>query len=99
MAIQFTQYLMPDGCKDIITIDRPPEIEEKAAAVVEAGFVFEAEMLSDYHTISLTMGDPEEEVDHFIELVPNGPKVLEAVDKLVSDAFEFATQQEGEGDG
>ena len=88
MSIPFTQFLMPDGRQDEQTIDRPREIEEMATVVIESGLRFEMELLSDYRTVSLTVVDPEDGVDLFIELAENGPGVLDAVDKLVRDAHQ-----------
>ena len=88
MSIPFTQFLMPNGRRQEITVDRPAEVEKMAEAVIASGLRFEAEMLSDYQTVSLTAGDPAEGIDHFMELAPNGPKVLDAVDKLVRAAFD-----------
>ena len=81
MSIPFTQFLLPDGRQGKITIDRPAEVEKMAEAVIASGLRFEVEMLSDYKTVSLTAGDPVEEIDHFMELAPNGLKILDAVDK------------------
>ena len=86
MSIPFTQFLMPDGRQQSIDIDRPAEIEEMAQAVIASGLRFEVEMLRDYRTVSLTVSDPVEGVDLFMEFVPNGPAVVDAVDKLVRAA-------------
>ena len=94
MSIPFVQFLMPDGRQKPKFIDRPPEIEAMAAAVIESGLRFEVEMLSDYRTVSLTVADPVEGVDLFIELAPNGPEMLDAVDKLVRDAHQSLVAQE-----
>lgn len=83
-GIPFTQFLMPDGRREQVWIDRPAPIEERAREIIAAGYRFECEMLSDYRTISLTIGDPVEEEDIEIELCQNGPAVPEAVDRLVT---------------
>lgn len=80
--IPFTQYLRPDGKKQLIFIDRPDEIATVAKHVTDKGFRFEAEVLTTGH-VSLTVFDPEDEVDIAIKVVPNGPEVVEAVDELV----------------
>lgn len=82
-GIPFTQFLMPNGRREAVWINRPAEIEEKAQAIISAGYVFECEMLSDYQTVSLTIGDPKEEMDLEIEVVPNGPRVPEAIDRMI----------------
>ena len=94
-GIQFTQYMMPDGHKEEMVIDRPPEIEEQAEQLkaLDPPAIFEMEMLRDYRTISLTierdslgeLGDTEVLAS---EMVPNGPEIPEAVDRLVIAAYD-----------
>jgi hypothetical protein len=80
-TIPFTQYMRPDGRPVSVSVNRPSDIAEKAAAIIARGLVFECEELAD-GTVSLTITDPDEgDVD--IELVPNGPGVPAAVDRLV----------------
>jgi hypothetical protein len=81
-AIPFTQYLMPDGRKNSVWIDRSAPIAEKAKTIIAKGYVFECEMLGDYRSISLTITDPKEG-DVEIEVVPNGPEVPEAIDRMI----------------
>lgn len=81
-SIPFTQYLMPDGKKAEVTIDRPDDIAAKAREIIARGFRFECEMLSDRKSISLTITDPDEG-DLDIEVVQNGPDVPLAVDRMV----------------
>lgn len=87
MSIPFTQYLMPNGRRAEESIDRPADVEEKARAVIDAGYFFEMELLSDYRTVSFTVADREAGVDLEIELVKNGPEVPAGVDRLVERAF------------
>lgn len=86
--IPFTQYMRPDGrslerlfgrTKDV-TIDRPDHVADKAQQIIAAGYRFECEILSTGE-VSLTITD--DEADHAIEVVPNGPGMGEAVDRLV----------------
>lgn len=79
--IPFTQYLMPDGRPRRITIERPAEIEAKASEIIARGWTFEAEMLSDYATVSLTVSDGD--CDVAIEVASNGPEIPNAIDRLV----------------
>lgn len=80
-AIQFTQYMRPDGRAVPVWIERPAEIAAKAEAIVARGLCFECEQLAT-GDVSLTITDPDEgDVD--IEVVPNGPEVPAAVDRLV----------------
>lgn len=85
--IPFTQYLMPNGRQSPVTIDRPQDIATKAFAIIERGYRFECEMLSDYCTVSLTIANDDD--DHEIEVVPNGPEVPIAIDRMVK---RFATK-------
>ena len=79
--IVFTQYLLPDGHPDLVWIERPAEIVAKAKAIQDAGYYFECEMLSDYLSVSLTIAN--DDGDHAIRVVPNGPAVPEAIDEMI----------------
>jgi hypothetical protein len=79
--IPFTQYLMPNGRKSPVLIDRPDDVAAKARAIIDRGYRFECEMLSDYSTVSLTIADDDD--DHEIEVCPNGPEVPVAIDRMV----------------
>lgn len=79
--INFTQYLRPDGRAVPVRIARPVEIAAKAEAIIARGFRFECEQLSS-GDVSLTITDPDEG-DMDIEVVPNGPEVPAAVDRLI----------------
>ena len=81
-AIPFTQYLMPNGRRDSVWIERPAPIVEKAKAIIAKGYAFECEMLSDCRSVSLTITDPDEG-DLDIEVVANGPDVPVAIDRMV----------------
>ena len=90
MTIPFTQYLMPNGRKVQDSIERPPEVEEKSRAVIEAGGAFEMEMLrvpTGLPNVSITCSYDEEDIAH--RLCVNGPDVLDTVDKVVDDAHRF----------
>ena len=78
--IEFTQYKLPHGRAVPVRIDRPDPVYEKARRLMEAGYVFECEVLTDGE-VSLTITD--DEADHAIEVCPNGPEVPAAVDKLI----------------
>jgi hypothetical protein len=84
--IWFTQYMMPDGRREPVQILRPDDIAKKAAFIQSKGYTFECEMLSDMRTISLTITDDEGDFD--IEVVPNGPEIPIAVDRLITRAAE-----------
>lgn len=78
---------MPDGHKRDTFIVRSAEIEKLSETVENAGYVFEIEMLSDYATISMECVNERDEDDVIAsEIVPNGPEVPLAVDRLVQVA-------------
>lgn len=82
--IPFTQYLRPAGRTRVVRIDRPAEVEATAHRLIDAGVRFEAEVLTTGE-VSLTAEDRDGE-QLAIEVVPNGPGVSEAVDRLVAAA-------------
>ncbi len=86
MSIEFTEFMLPNGKRRPVNIDRPDQIEDKARKIVEAGYVFECEVLRT-GMISLTVADPHEDRDVEIVLVPNGPQVPVGVDTLVERAY------------
>lgn len=83
--IPFTQYLRPHGKKTLITIDRPQSVYDKAMKIIEAGYVFEAEVLTT-GMVSLTIGGKHTDV--CMELVMNNEAVPAAVDKMIN-GFNF----------
>lgn len=86
--IPFTQFIRPNGRPVPVRIDRPDDIASKAAAIIVRGYRFECEHLST-GDVSLTItNDKHGDVD--IEVVPNGPEVPAAVDRLVSRFFAAA---------
>ena len=78
--IAFTQYMRPDGRPVPVRIDRPDDIAAKAHSIIARGYRFECEQLMD-GDISLTITD--DEADHDIEVVPNGPEVPAAIDRMI----------------
>lgn len=80
-CITFTQYLRPFGRPTPVTITRPDDISRKAVEIRERGFRFECEELWTGE-VSLTISN--DDGDHDIELVDNGPGVPAAVDRLIS---------------
>ena len=84
----FTQYLRPDGRPREQLFEASDEIEALARELHAAGVALECEVLMD-GTVSLTAEreDDEGEVEQLaMELVPNGPGVPPAVEKLIRDA-------------
>lgn len=89
--ISFTQYLMPDGRRQEVQIERPKEIEDLALEAYRQGWALECEMLPDYETVSFTITD-DLEGDLAHELCKNGPEVPEAVDRLLRKVPELVKQ-------
>lgn len=79
-AIYFTQFLLPDGRKKIISIDRPDPVVSKADAIKRHGFRFECEVLTT-GDVSLTISDDDQ--DHAIEVCANNEAVPATVDRLI----------------
>lgn len=80
--VPFFQFLRPDGRATLTHIMRPEAVADKARAIIEAGFRFESEILTTGEA-SFTISD--QDGDYAVEICPNGPEVLDAVDKLVMD--------------
>jgi len=79
--IPFTQYMMPYRRKVKFTITRPKEIYDRAMQIIDAGYCFEAEVLTT-GIVSLAISD--DECDHDMELANNGPEVLLAIDQMIN---------------
>lgn len=84
MSIKFTQYLMPDGRKEPVKIDRSENIERMAEEIIKKGYKFEIEMLRN-GSISMTCENDDPPISH--QICQNGPAVMEAVDTLVLEAY------------
>lgn len=84
----FTQHLRPHGKKRSIEIKVPEAIETMAESLLLQGVKFEAEVLTTGE-VSLTAEtwnvDEVGALAH--EIVPNGPEVTEAVERLVHTAM------------
>lgn len=96
IAAEFTQYLLPDGRTKEVTIDISDDLRSQYENIRNAGARLECEVLTTSE-VSLTITDPEEGVDFAIQVVPNGPDVPKAVDRLIrgfSDEDYFAWQDE-----
>lgn len=92
MSIPFTQFLMPDGRKRRIVINRPAVIEALAARIIADGYRFEIEMLQTGEvSMEIVKDVPEPEPDDCLGgiICVNGPSangilgVPESVDKLI----------------
>jgi len=92
--IPFTQFLMPDGRRTPIEIDRSTSVEESAHRLISLGCHFDIEMLSTGE-ISMTCEDDRWEDEPVLahEICPNGPEVPIAVDRLVATAAKTFTSR------
>lgn len=88
--IQFTQYLLPSGEPRRVTINRPMAVVDQARRIIERGARLETELLRTGE-VSLTIEyehDNNGEIESLAhEVVPNGPEVPLAVDRLIATAF------------
>lgn len=86
MSIPFTQFLLPHGQKRRVTIDRPPQIEEMASQLILMGCKFEIEVLQ---TSEISMETMDSQGNAILgEVCQNGPAVGEAVDRMITAAYE-----------
>lgn len=94
--IPFTQYLMPDGRKREGGFERPADVEALAHRMLEAGLVFECEVLGN-GLVSLTVTDPTGDegapVDLDGEVTANNASIGAAVDRLIRRAA-LASEEE-----
>lgn len=79
--IPFIQFVAPNGHTREVTIEVAPDVAATARAAIAMGLSFECEVLMSGEA-SLTITHPEDG-DLDIEVVPNGPGVREAVERLV----------------
>lgn len=85
--IPFIQYLRPSGRKQIVMFQAESNLCKAADNIRNHGFLFACEVLTDDVTVSLTIED--EFADYAIEIVPNGPGVVDAVKRLI-EGFDLA---------
>ena len=83
VGVPFTQYTLPHGAmRDVIT-HVPAAMFEKVQSILDAGYVFECEVLST-GIVSLTITDRD--VDDFIcVLAHNNRDVLTKVQQMIAD--------------
>ena len=91
MEIPFTQYLLPDGRKRSVRINRPDEIATKAQRLIDIGCRLEIEMLRTGEISMSVEREPVGDDDDGVlamEVCNNGPEVPARVDKMISEASE-----------
>lgn len=85
MSIPFTQFMLPNGRRVQVSVDRSSEVEEKAQKLISEGFAFEVEILRNgVVNMDCNRGD----VILGQELATNDTDVPEKVDRLVNKAYE-----------
>jgi hypothetical protein len=84
--IPFTQFMLPNGRKVPVTIDRPDAVALKAGKVIARGGQFACEVLTT-GGVSFTVEYDDEDI--CIEVCQNGPQVFAAVDRLVEEACRY----------
>ncbi len=82
MPVPFTQYLLPNGRRRLITIEVDSDVQEMAEDIIREGHRFEAEVLTTGE-VSLTIFDEDTEEDVAIVLVRNRKGVREAVQEMI----------------
>lgn len=110
MGIPFTQFSLPNGASTPVYTSDPaytPEVLEKAQKILDAGFVFEIEVLTT-RAISATIGDPVVEIDVAHSVSGNDAEVPAGIaamilafnidDNLASRAAYEADTEEGTED-
>lgn len=84
--VPFIQYMLPDGRKKPVMIDRPDNIAAVADNIRSHGFRFEIEVLRT-GLVSMTVSD--DDGDYHQKICRNGPAIPDAVDTLIS-TFDLA---------
>jgi hypothetical protein len=89
MSIPFTQYILPNGRTEPVTIEMPAELERKARELITNGCHFDIEIL---HTGIVSMTCEKDDDMLSIELSENGPAIMDAVTRLVEGAYAQVNQ-------
>jgi hypothetical protein len=84
--IVFTQYLRPHGRPVRVWVTRPAPVVAQALRLQALGYHFDIEELMN-GTVSMTVERGGDDLPLAIELCPNGPAVLAAVDRLMAAAI------------
>ena len=98
MSIPFTQFLMPDGrARPVLFNGCTRETEAKAKFLIEHGYCFEIEMLSDFATVSAEvvhrfkhpdLADEDPEVIAGT-ITRNGPASTTGINEMVTQAYDL----------
>lgn len=88
MSIEFIQFMYPNASRVPVSIEMPEEIEKLANELKAEGCRFEIEALPGLGIVNMDIQPPGGEGTFAVEVVPNGPEVVEAVTRLVRNAHE-----------
>jgi hypothetical protein len=94
-TIEVTQFIRPNGRREILEVELPNDTGAQAEAIIEAGMRFEAEVLMSGE-VSLTISGPNDEGeddDLEIEISPNDERVKEAMNRLIAKGYARATRK------
>lgn len=92
-GIPFTQFLKPNGKPCAQWIQRSPQVTSKARRIINAGYSLHVEELTTGE-VSLTITD--DHADHAVEVVPNGPAITDAVDRLIMGFDKLPAEEDEE---
>ena len=84
LSVPFTQYILPYGRKERILFPATQEMADKAKLILDAGYVFEIEILRT-GIISATITDPITECDVAIVLASNDETAPLKIKKMIMD--------------
>ena len=80
VMIPFTEYRLPNGAQHNTGVECSADVEELAQHCITRGVRFEVEILTTGEVSLAAEGDDD---TYAMEVVPNGPGVREAVERLV----------------
>ena len=84
MSIPFTQYLLPNGRRRSVEVERTPDIEELAELFIASGGRYECEILTTGEVSLTAAKDVDgEDQDVVIIVCSNGPEIPAKIDELV----------------
>ena len=95
-TIPFTQYMLPNGARRSATFECNEETYAQSKRLLEDGYYFDAEILST-GMVSLTCEEEDRLVN--IEVVANGPDVVQAVERLVAESYATVFGETNDGSG
>jgi len=87
-SIEFTQFLLPNGRREQVRIPVDKEIYGLASQLTTKGYRFEIEVLRTGHVSMEVCRETEEGEAEVLanEIVPNGPEIPEAVNRMIRSA-------------